>query len=63
MGPRHRGEGADWEPGRGLQECSEGPVMGRPFTAPPQVRFLVRMTYPNEAIRTRMHLCIDGVTS
>ena len=33
-----------------------------PGTAPPQVRFLVRMTYPNEAIRTRMDLCIDGVT-
>jgi len=34
-----------------------------PVTAPPRVRFLVRMTYPNEAVRTRMYLYIDGVTS
>jgi hypothetical protein len=33
-----------------------------PDTSLPQVRFSVRMTYPNEAIRTRMYLCIDGVT-
>jgi len=33
-----------------------------PVIAAPQVRFLVRMRYSNEAIRTCMDLCIDGVT-
>jgi len=33
-----------------------------PDAAAPQVRFLARMTYPNEAIRTCMHLCTAGVT-
>ncbi len=32
-----------------------------PLTPAPQVRFLVRMTYPDEAIRTCMHLCTDAV--
>ena len=34
----------------------------RHVTAAPQVRFLVRITYLNEAIRIGMYLCTDGVT-
>jgi hypothetical protein len=33
-----------------------------PLTPGPQVRFSARILYPNEAIRTCMHLCTDGVT-
>ena len=41
-----------WEAGGGVS----------PVTVASQVRFLVRIRCPNEAIRTRMYLCIDEVT-
>ena len=55
------GSGITSEYGRYVKSLGE-PVTGAPFAAAPQVRFLVRMTYSNEAIRTCMYPCIDGVT-
>ena len=48
--------------GRYVKFLSGARDRASPVTSLPQVCFLVRMTYSNEAIRTCMYPCIDGVT-